>query len=363
MSVVSAEMTGSAYISLVPSLEDGVVDDLRNSVEIPDASYMFGVDGEPYLYVFNSSSELIRYELGRRGELEEGPTLSFLSSGVTAGASERSVFFVSEDKAYLLDDVSLQAVVFNPSTMLITSKIDLGELQKAGWTAYFDYRPKLRDGKLVVAAFYFDDTFSVSLPETSVAIIDTATDAVQLGHDTRCGGFSTSVLAENGDLYFASDPYVGAIERVSGQGAGPGGCLLRMRAGEDGFDPEYYAEVAALAPGFGGGLVRGFGSSAYVSVYDEQLRPLAQNTSALDLYGHAAWRFWRIELGSDAAATEVDLAPGAGTLRAFSVDGVTYATAASEDYATTTLVNMSGAEEPTSGLRVPGNVAGVVRVR
>jgi hypothetical protein len=136
-----------------------------------------------------------------------------------------------------------------------------------------------------------------------------------------------------------------------------------MRAGENEFDPEYYADVTELAPGFGGGIVRGFGGTAYLRVYDGQMRPIGRDTSALDLYGYAAWRFWRIELGADGEATQVKLPPGAGTLRAFSVDGVTYATDAREDYSSTTLINMSGHEKPAPGLSVPGNVAGVVRVR
>ncbi len=93
--------------------------------------------------------------------------------------------------------------------MKISSKIELGELRKQGWTAHFDYRPKSRDGQLVVSAYYIDDTFSSSLRETGAALIDTVADAVTFQRDTRCGGFSTSVLADNGDLYFASDPYIG----------------------------------------------------------------------------------------------------------------------------------------------------------
>ncbi len=59
--------------------------------------YRSGVDGKPSVYVINSSSELTRYDVRPDGRLAEGATLSFLSSGVTAGLSERSVFFISDD--------------------------------------------------------------------------------------------------------------------------------------------------------------------------------------------------------------------------------------------------------------------------
>jgi hypothetical protein len=363
MSVIAGDMTSASYVSLVPSLAEGEVRDLKQSTEVSNASYMFGVDGKPSIYVLDNSAALTRYDISASGSLMKGPVLSFASYGVTAGVSERSVFFVSDTKAYLLDDVSLQAVVWDPSTMLASKAIDLRGLRRDQWTTYFDYRPKRRGKQLVLAAYYIDESFSSSLREATAAIIDVDTDQVTLLSDKRCGGFSTSVLSSSGDIYFSSDPYLGALHRLGGEAVSPGGCLLRIQAGQNVFDPSYFNEVTALADGFGGGIVPGPGNSAYVRVYDEKLVPIGSSASAFDIYANASWQFWRIELGSTQRGTPATLAPGAGTLRVFNLDGRSYATNASADYSSTSLVDMSQPAGPRDGLRVPGNVAGVVRVR
>lgn len=363
MSLVSTAESSSAYVSIVPTLDEGELGDLSKSLELADAAYLFGTGSDSRFYVLRESAVLSAYDVTAAGTFEEGPSVSFFNHGVAAGRSERSVVFVSETKAYLLDDVSLQAIAWNPTTMAITSTIDLSELGKEGWVTYFDYRPKQRGAQLVLPAYYLDENFSASPTEAAVAFIDTATDAVTVARDTRCGGFSTSALTASGDLYVASDPYLDALHRTAGEAASPPGCLLRVRAGETRFDPDFFVTISDIAEDFGGGIVPGHGTHAYLRVYDEEVEAVTAETTAIDLYARAAWRWWRIDTADVTTAEPVALPPGAGTLRVFEVDGRAYATDASADYSTTTLVDMSQAEGPRPGLTVPGNVAGVLRVR
>jgi hypothetical protein len=363
LSTISGDTNSSSYVSLVPSLAEGEVRNLEKSVELSGARYMFGVDGKPSLYVLDDSASLTRYDLSEDNTLVKGPVLSFAAYGVTTGSTEGSVFFVSDTKAYLLDDVSLQAVIWDPSKMLASKSIDLSGLRRDMWTTYFDYLPKRRGDQLVLAAYYLDESFSTSLREVTAAIIDLNTDQARLLSDKRCGGFSTSVLTNAGDIYFASDPYLGALHRLGGEAASPAGCILRIVNGQEVFDPSYFAEVTSLAAGFGGGIVPGPGNSAFLRIYNEQIVPIGPSTSAFDVYANASWQFWRIELGSSQRGTPTTLAPGAGTVRVFNLDGRSYATNAGADYSTTSLVDMSQPEGPREGVRVPGIVAGLVRVR
>jgi hypothetical protein len=362
LSQVSSADATVGYVSVVESIAEGELSDTSRSLELADAGYLFGTGASARFYVLGDSAVLAAYDVLNDGSFVPGPSMSFANSGVVPGASERSVIFISETKAYLLDDRSLQAVVWNPTDMTITGSIDLGALGKEGWITYFDYRPKLRGADLVLPAYYFDDSFGAASGEAAVAFIDTLTDAVEVVRDDRCGGFSTSALDDEGDIYLASDPYVDALRRVGTDPSAPAGCVLRVRRGERRMDPDFFLQISSVLPGFGGGIARGGAGFVYIRAYDEATAPVGPGTSALDLYGRAAWRWWRLDLAGRTVAEPLDGEPGSGTLRVFEVDGAAYATDASVDYASTMLVNMSDPSGPRRGLRVTGTVAGLVRI-
>lgn len=79
----------------------------------------------------------------------------------------------------------------------------------------------------MIPAYHFDDSFGEASGEAALIFIDTLNDSVEILEEQRCGGFSTSVLTDAGDLYVASDPYVDALRRVGGDTSAPPGCLLR----------------------------------------------------------------------------------------------------------------------------------------
>ncbi|WP_437977235.1 hypothetical protein WMF11_09435 [Sorangium sp. So ce295] len=364
--ILQVGQDATSLLFVTPSLDEGQSVDYAQAVEIPDQAHLFGIDGEKKVYaLLLQTPQLTRYDLDPSGRLGEAQELRFDRHGVAGGASTRSLHFVSETKAYLLDDSSLQAIAWNPKEMAIQKAIDLGGLKREGWIPYFDYIPKRRGKELVVIALYYDQNFSKILPETSAALIDVETDEVTYVHDERCGGVSNSMIAPSGDLYLGSDPYNAALNVIGGDEASKTGCLIRMRAGEDAFDPDFFVNVSDLTGGFpGGGIVPGAGSTAYLRAYDESLFPISPTTDALSLYAAASWKWWKIDLESLTTATVVEgVPPGSGVVKYLSADSRVFASDTNADYSETTLQDMSVEADPVKGILINGLVTGLVRAR
>jgi hypothetical protein len=362
-----------------PSLGAAAQPDYTRALEVADTVSIFGVPGTGRFYATSAMSPTVsRYEVSRDGAtITPGPVLSFARLGVGAGYSTRSVVFLSSSLAYLLDDTTLKAISFDPEAMTIGHAVDLSALLRPGYRTNFAYNIPVRGGsEIVVTALYYDASYSHTLGETALALIDTATDAVTVTKDTRCGTFSTVATMRNGDLYFGPDTYAAAIHRVAWEAAAPTGCLLRMKSGESRFDPSYLISTSALVGGApAGGAVTDGQGGLYLRVLDERLYTVTDTTSATTLLAAPAWRWWRIDAANSgdpgAMATEVAFDPGAGEVKSFVVDGAIYTGDASADYQSSRLVELGSRDNasdggapaaPVAGLSLQGYPSGVLRV-
>src|SRR5262249_17646551 len=134
-----------------------------------------------------------RYDVDSDGKMTPGATVSFASFGLGAGYSTRTIAVISTTKAYLLDDTSLQAIVFDPDKMTTGNAIDLSAMKETGLKANFSYSVPIRGTppQVVVTAYYYDPTYQMASPKTAVALINTSDDSVTIVKDTRCGTFSS----------------------------------------------------------------------------------------------------------------------------------------------------------------------------
>ena len=358
--------SASSLVFSVPSLGADTTADYSRAVTLPDTATLFGVEGSGSAFATTAQTpDVRRYDFDDRGTVTPGPSLNFARFGLGATYSTRSIVFVSPSKAYLLDDTTLQAITFDPTAMETGTAIDLSELGRAGYRTNFSYNIPVRGDQLVIAAFYYDATYSRTIGETAVALLDTRSDTVRVIRDTRCGAFSTAMTAPNGDVYFGTDTYASAIHRIGGDAAAPDGCLLRMRAGEDEFDPDFFVRVSDLTGGqLGGAVVPADDNALWVRAFDESLFAVSETTSALRILAAPAWRWWRVDLGAPTATAVVSpFPPGAGQVKYFGVGGRAFAGNASNDYSTSDVLDMTSSGAPRDGVRVMGYPSGVVRVR
>lgn len=356
----------TSLLFAAPALTEGTTIDYRQAVSVPDTVSLFGVEGSGRFYSTTAmTANVTRYEVDAQGRVRPGQVLSFAQFGIGSSYSTRSIIFASDTKAYLLDDTTLQAITFDPTAMTTGRAIDLRALRQDGYRTNFSYNVPTRGGQIVVAAFYYDATYSSAISETAVALIDQATDEVTILRDSRCGAFSTAALSANGDIYFGSDTYSVALRRVGGAAAAPPGCLLRMRAGANALDSEFFAQVTDLTGGqLGGGVVPGEGNSLWVRAFDESLFAVTPATSALHILAAPAWRWWRVDPSNPTApAVASAFAPGAGEVRYFNVGGRAYAGNPNQDYTMTVLLDMTSSGAPVRGLTLRGQPSGVIKVR
>ena len=356
--------TASSLLFAAASVTSDTTLDSSNGVEIPGTAFVFGREDEGSAYVItNQSPTLIRYDLDAKGKITKGAELSFQSFGVGQANSLRSVVFASDTKAYLLDDTTLQAIVFNPKTMTTTGKVvALSDMQSSAInvSTFFAYEPKLRNNQIVFAASYYDADFNPVANETAVAILDMTADTVTVLKDTRCGGITTSTVAPNGDIYFGSDPFFGALRRKDE--TFPGGCLLRLKANENALDPAFALMVKDIA-GNGGGAIAADGNALYVRVFDDTAFTVTAQSSAFDILGAAAWRWWKVDLlDPTAQATKLALPAAAGDLKGFTVAGNALVPSCDANYLNSTLYTMNASGGPLKGATMHGYTSGIVKV-
>jgi hypothetical protein len=348
------------------SLADGTTVDYTKAISVADTASLFGVEGSARFYATAAMTPTVtRYDVAADGTITPGTVLSFAQFGLGSGYSTRSIAFISDTKAYLLDDTSLQAITFDPSAMVVGKAIDLSAMKEAGYHTNFAYNVPIRGNQVVVAGFYYDQSFSMSIAKTALALIDGASDTVTILHDTRCGAFSTVAAAPNGDLYFGSDTYAVSINRVAGDTSAPPGCILRMKAGENTFDPSFMVKVSDLTGGQpGGAVVPGEGNSLFLRVFDESLFTVTSITSATTVLAAPAWRWWKLDLANPTGpAVASAFPPGVGEVKYFQAAQHAFAGNATQDYTMSSLVDMTAQGGPIQRLSLKGFPSGIVKVR
>jgi hypothetical protein len=178
------------------------------------------------------------------------------SGEIAAGEASMptSIIFASDTKAYVALSGAGKLLIFNPSTMITTGEIDLSAyaMDADGNLGGDDMNPEpssgiIRDGKLYMGLMQVDSFMTVMCRgRASVVIIDVETDTV-LSHITDDRTCSTGrpvmnlsvIMDENNDIYF---------NNLAGFGFYPDmqSGILRIKDGEDSFDPDYYFSITDL---------------------------------------------------------------------------------------------------------------------
>jgi len=197
------------------------------------------------------------------------------------GARVGSVIFVNDNKAYVVAYHEPKLVIFDPQTMSVTGEIDLSSYALGTINEYDsqgnviatrpDNNPNassgvIRDGKLYLGLSQIDtfETFRCQ-GGASVAIIDTVTDTLEkhIQDPRACStgllepGNKSIFVDEIGDIYVANHAAYGFYPGLT---AG----YLRIKNGDDQFDPDYFLSITDLdLPEVPGGKV----SYSYRDIY------------------------------------------------------------------------------------------------
>ena len=156
--------------------------------------------------------------------------------------------FINDTKAYVSLGGSAELLVINPSNMTLTKRINLSEYAMGE----NDNNPEVgssiaRGSKLYLSLGQIDSFQTYKCYEkASVLIIDIPTDTVlkHITDDRTCSSGSIEprpgfILDENNDIYVNN---TGSYGYYPGMNAG----YLRIKNGEDDFDPDYYFSITDI---------------------------------------------------------------------------------------------------------------------
>ena len=232
---INSSSPATGYIGTIKDLTVGSYDvsNARQSTVTP----FLVLDGDDVYAIPNQRGDLLIKYRRNNGVLDEIGSLS-----LPTGSTSMSLVVESEERAYVSLRTTGKIAIINPTTMTITDYIDLSSY------AIGDASPDptnmiLRDGKLYVTCQQTSDGFSSTHPaevliidlnngNTITSITDSRTTYAGSADDMHAMFFD-----EKGDLYLFC---VASYGFVPGQKCG----FLRIKNGENQFDPDYFFNVA-----------------------------------------------------------------------------------------------------------------------
>lgn len=357
----------TGYLTVVDDLSaDGSVDPSKAVEFAGDMNYTSPGNGQVYVGL-GEQPVIQRWVLDDNDGLELDEQLSLANYGLidALGGGRNVMQFLSEDRAYFIDGQNLQVVVWDPNAMEPIDLFSIDGLDEPGHTMATNYVHRDGDRLVMTARYWRPDDTAAEL--VKAVIIDTDDDSVSYIEDHRCGSIAFQATDSNGHLYLASHP-----AHVTALAAGVAGdppaesCLLRIQAGADEFDADYYVDLNELSDGYTGGIMQGSGDNAYVLTY-------AGETPTLDNYVRLArggnWEIHSIVLGNEQATyervPELELFSGYGLAFRTRVDGedVPFIIAVEGDLSAGAYYDVSDPTDFKAALKFQGFPGHAVRVR
>jgi hypothetical protein len=352
----------TSYVTVVDSLEAGTEVALDRALEFPGSARAYGRERANVVYLTSSEAPtMTEVTFDSTGVPSKGRTVSFANLGVDATSGGNVNLHLSATKAYFVSQSSLEIVVWNPERMEVIKTVPLELRPPANYPdVYFYPQPILVGDSLVLLSNVAGE---VSGPGVFVTVVDTRDDRIDSTTlEPRCHSLLQSGVDAGGDRYFASSDYA-ASEHFLYPDLVPAPCMLRMSKGALEFDAEWSRTLdGELGTGIWTGVTQGAGK-LYVQGTPDDTSAIAAaaETGAYEVSVGQPWSWYSLIDGDSeptSADTGLEFPPSFAPIP---VDGDAYV--AVFDDVNTTLVNLTGSDEPEPGVEVPGFVYSVVRFR
>jgi hypothetical protein len=280
--------------------------DNQTAIELPGNAVLRAHDGALFATRFGDPATMVRYTLDSSGELEEAGRLS-----VPGARTFSTVAFAGPTEAYAtLVSGASHVMKFNPATMEKTGEVDMsgafrkGEGDSAFYRTYY-LGSLIRDGKLFLSVHY-EKSFVAVFDSAFVAVIDLASGKLEkVISDGRTNGiFGNGELVKTLDMDGSGDIYVQAkafdTTVMAGKVSQPSG-ILRIRKGEERFDPDYFLDLREAAGADCYGLHLVWNGEALTARIEDPSDPWEMNGPN--------FRVWRIDLAERKSLGALDGLP------------------------------------------------------
>jgi hypothetical protein len=356
------------YVSLVDDVMDGEIDP-SNAIEVSGYSRFFAQQDAGYFIIGDGEDlSFTRYNVSEDGKtIVEGDKFSFVNKGVTS-LQKRNVF-LSDTKAYYIDNTQGQIIIWNPEEMIITGSFDLPtEFANGyqGFTTELGYGNYLLNGnKLNIPVGWINFDNNTHLDKTGLAVIDVENDVVlSYSEDTRCALAVEAAFTPNGDAYYGvSERYHFSTAARTKEDCG---CILKVASGSTTFDQDYDPYFMNQIEGeqVGIGLTNSFQlNHGYVKVLDTDVLAWSPDVEGINYYG-LAWETYEINLLENTILGKVDrpLVPSYSE-NIFKFDEDSYGTIKVIDNENYKVVKYATDGSYIEGIQVPGYISNMQRIR
>lgn len=343
------------YAVIVDKLSGDV--SLDRAIEL-EGSMVFGDDDAMFEGNIDEQS-VTRWEIDVAGNVEPGETMGLSQLGFVPTIG---VYFVSPEKAYMLDGSGLRFLVWNPKTMTIIDTIEFEDDKHGDSTPFADTFLRLDDQHLLVPLWWAVEEQEM-YPFASALVLNTDEDRIErLVEQPGCSGTHWGAITESGNAWLASDAWSIFYNKLDENV--PHSCALELDQDLDGT-----AKVLDLREKTGGRVAGHFGYAGDGVAYTMALEEDELSEDAmLDIsapFGEPAWHVWRFDLESDEPGEKVAGLEGAmGSYVLFDrVEERTFVRLYDPDSGKTTLYELpeSGAAKPK--LKITGDLVSVAKVR
>jgi hypothetical protein len=292
----------TSYLSLLDSLDIEAIDQSQAREFGSGRAFVQTYDGK--IFVGDAETPRVtRYSIGEGGDLMEEGTVSFANYGLTTGQFDAwNVTFISPDKAYLVDFKDGTTIIWNPSSMEIIGDIPpAAEFNREGFS--FESTPgALRDGLLFRTVSWANYDEALYSTDFLLAVYDVETDELlELIPETRCPVPGNLVHRdEAGNIYFSNWvwPTAGVFLWEA-----PSPCVLRIKPGENRFDPDWLLDYREVTGGREGAMFSYLGDGqALISVFYDERTSFDEETDPWDYVGSPNWRVWSIDVDNRSGA-------------------------------------------------------------
>jgi hypothetical protein len=369
VSRITLPSDSSTVVAILDSLDPQQVD-TSTALEIQGFAAAHGSPALPgSIFVASAEApEFVRYGVGDSGALTREASFSLAAHGLSR--APRSVVFVSATRAYAISVETYQLFIWNPTEMILEQSIDLGMLERPGYTPAWVFGAATRGSELLVPVSWVrsDDGDPGAAPDSAILSVDVETGILSVHEEDRCGGFRAIYAAGASDLYFSSSAGAPATwNRLYGERGGSEPCLVRLQPDGASTDETFLLRPSELSPHRVAVDFSPAGPSHLLfQALDESL--ISLDATAEELWEAAAWRFYSVPVSAlsgerGVTAEPVDLPPSALNALRFAVEGQSFVPQISADYSETTVVNVTDPARPSNGPTIVGSVGGFFRVR